>query len=184
MVEILKTIYNKDLSANRKLFFWMLVMIFCYLSAGWIEKAYWKYWPFQVLEIHSFKILNSGKIVYPGGVVQQEVIYSKHLDIQATVYTELENSVLITMAPTFPPEKEIGLNKKALPVLEMPSFAPAGKYTMKKTWCYPIGPYGRTEKVSKRSEPFYVVEAPKQVGPKGEPGKPGLPGRDFWGNRK
>lgn len=202
--EKIKEIVNGGITAKKMVLVCLIVMAM-YSIVSWSETWYWKYYPFDPAKIYEFsiptepgkmfgiKILNPGKMVYPGGEVLYQVDMDKKMSIAPVVKVEQRNTFSYIMSPYVPPIRPLGRQKVAIPI-SVPRMAEYGKYTIYWTAEYPIGPNGRTVSRSTISEPYWVILDPNDLaelkgdtgatGLKGDTGKTGAKGatgKNFWG---
>jgi hypothetical protein len=144
-----------------------------------VERMYWRYWPFEPLEIYSLKIMNVDKKVQAGETLAYELSYNKKMDICPTVSRQLRNAFVYTYAESTPPLRKPGAGKVWVPI-PIPRAAEYGKYRLHITYTYEIGPEKRPVMVSAISDEFEVIPNPAidRKGPKGDKGEKG---KNFWG---
>lgn len=155
------------------------------------EKWFWSYYPFRPAVLYSFTtstepgkvfgimILNPGKTVYPGGEIEYQIDMDKKMDIAPIIKVEQRNTFSYIMAPFIPPIRPLGRQKVAIKI-PVPRMAEYGKYTLYWTAEYLVGPDKRTISLSTISEPYWVIPDPNEK-TKGDRGKPGPAGKNFWG---
>jgi hypothetical protein len=178
-MKIFRFLIPEDSSTLKKGIFLCLVFLTGYTIVSGIEEAYWKYWPFNPATIHSIRVMNPGKEVCAGDEMVYVVEITKHMDVPCKVKRALVNSSLIPYPVTEPPRKPLGYQKVSASI-HVPRSADYREYYMPFTIDYEIGPKGRIISRSMNSEKFIV----KDCSPLPRQGKQGIPGKDFWGNRK
>jgi hypothetical protein len=142
-----------------------------------VTVCYWLLWPYNIIDVHSIKIMNPNKTVKQGGTLIYEIDYTKYKDIVGIVSRQLVNTYTITysdavgMAP-------VG-SRKTQTHLPVPLYASPGKYHLLWTVRHPINPM-RSVAESAWSDEFQVVEGdvPEQIdkGDKGDTGEKGEKG--------
>lgn len=141
---------------------YILILIAIVSVAMWAETLYWRYWPFDIIEVSKIKIDHPGKTVRAGDLLRYSMDIDKKMNLPATVKRQLENSYRIDFPAQEVPAKALG-RQTVRGYLQIPNFADAGVYRMTWTAEYEIGPEKRIIAVSTDSEPFTVVRCERGV---------------------
>ena len=159
---------------TKRQIFWLLVGAVIYCTGTWIERAYWRYWDFKPVTIHSISILNPGKTALAGGLLIYEVDMTKNMATACTVKRQLVDGHLIDYDEVAPPAKPLG-RQKAVASVSIPRATDTSTWFMRYTLDCPMGPEGRHVYVNSRSEDFRVVgsDITGHAGPKGDKGDRG-----------
>ena len=160
----------------------VLIVMATFSVTQYVEKLYWRYWPFEPITVcpDKIKVENAGQTVMAGSMMIYTVTIDKKMPGACTVKRQLVNSYRIDYDPVTPPEKELG-PQKVTTSIHVPQSADSGEWFMRWTVeCPTGGPDGRMISMTRESEKFRVVSVMAK-GPKGEQGKDGKPGKNFWG---
>jgi hypothetical protein len=134
-------------------------------------------YPKPPLILYSIVVTNPGRVVMAGTNMTYDVDYEKKLPGTCRVKRQLVNSSLVDYDVIDPPEKALG-RQIAHSSIHVPLRADPGEWYMRWTADCPTGILSQTVSVTGRSDTFTVVQPPEK---RGERGKQGPAGKNFWG---
>jgi hypothetical protein len=140
----------------------LVCLIIMALTGLWMkgEQAYWQYWNFEPVIIHSeiLPVKNYGTPLRPGDILKYSVDGTKTMDVVCVVKRQLINGYVIDFEAVEPPAKKLNERKTVPASLPLPKNIDAGTWRLRSTWeCY-VGPEKRPIRVTRESEKFEVTQ--------------------------
>jgi hypothetical protein len=122
------------------------------------EKYYWRYWPFEPIEVcDPLLVMNPGKIVKAGTLLIYKVDFDKKMDVPCTIQRQLVNGYRIDYDAVKPPRKALG-KQSALGQVQVPSGTDVGMWKLRWEISCKVGPEDREISYTRETEPFAVVK--------------------------
>jgi hypothetical protein len=123
---------------------------------------FWMFYPYNVIESSPkpYKIVESGKTAYQGGVLSYEYDYTKFIDAPVTVRKQFVDGIIFE-CPSLFTYKPLGTGHVHAQI-EIPETLPPGHYSLRIIATYKVNPI-REIVVENSTEPFTVIELHKDA---------------------
>ena len=136
---------------------WVLTIIVVSMAC---VTTYWLVYPYDVITVESpIKIMNTGRMVEPGGMLVYKISYNKKMNINGIVSRKIVNTFKIDYKDTLA-TAPIGKDSDEI-LLPVPMFSMPGEHYLFWSASYKVNPL-RTIVVTVESERFFVIGKDKE----------------------